>query len=124
MRTRQFAGEGRDVLAVATVSLGRTARVGFRGRKSQTKSLSLARSLLVPVACVDRRLMATGNDDHRCLSGLPYLIFIRLCGWLVPFGRSTAFKDIELLVLRHEVRTAPCQSPAPAGLGRPRSSPR
>jgi hypothetical protein len=24
-------------------------------------------------------------------------------GWLVPFGRSTTFKDIELLVLRHEV---------------------
>jgi hypothetical protein len=34
---------------------------------------------------------------------LPYLIFVRLCGWLVPFGRSTTFKDIELLVLRHEV---------------------
>ncbi len=31
------------------------------------------------------------------------LIFIRLCGWLVLLGRSTASKDIELLVLRHEV---------------------
>jgi putative transposase len=34
---------------------------------------------------------------------LLYLIFIRLCGWLDLLGRSTASKDIELLVLRHEV---------------------
>jgi putative transposase len=33
---------------------------------------------------------------------LLYLIFIRLCGWLVLVGRATASKDIELLVLRHE----------------------
>jgi putative transposase len=32
-----------------------------------------------------------------------YLIFVRLGGWLVLLGRSTASKDIELLVLRHEV---------------------
>jgi putative transposase len=34
---------------------------------------------------------------------LLYLIFIRLCGWLVLPGRSAASKDAELLVLRHEV---------------------
>ena len=33
---------------------------------------------------------------------LLYLIFVRLCGWLVILGRSTASKDAELLVLRHE----------------------
>jgi hypothetical protein len=34
---------------------------------------------------------------------LLYLTFVRLCGWLVPLGRSSASKDAEILVLRHEV---------------------
>ncbi|MCM3920495.1 integrase core domain-containing protein [Frankia sp. AiPs1] len=34
---------------------------------------------------------------------LLYLIFVRVCGWLVLLSRSSASKDIELLVLRHEV---------------------
>jgi hypothetical protein len=34
---------------------------------------------------------------------LLYLIFVRLCAWLVLPGRSSASKDTELLVLRHEV---------------------
>jgi len=34
---------------------------------------------------------------------LLYLIFVRLCGWLVLLGRPSASKDAELLVLRHEV---------------------
>jgi hypothetical protein len=34
---------------------------------------------------------------------LLYLIFVRLGGWLILLNRSTAPKDIELLVLRHEV---------------------
>ena len=32
-----------------------------------------------------------------------YLIFIRVCGWLVLLGGSSASKNAELLVLRHEV---------------------
>jgi hypothetical protein len=34
---------------------------------------------------------------------LLYLIFVRLGGWLVLLSRSTASKDLELLVLQHEV---------------------
>ena len=34
---------------------------------------------------------------------LLYLIFIRLCGSLILLSRSSASKDAELLVLRHEV---------------------
>ena len=32
-----------------------------------------------------------------------YLILVRLCGWLALLERSSASKDAELLVLRHEV---------------------
>jgi hypothetical protein len=34
---------------------------------------------------------------------LLYLVFVRLCGWLVLLGGSSASKNAELLVLRHEV---------------------
>ena len=34
---------------------------------------------------------------------LPYLIMIRVFGWLLPLGRGQASKDAEIMVLRHEV---------------------
>jgi hypothetical protein len=44
---------------------------------------------------------------------LLYLIFIRLCGWLVLLGRSSASKNAELLVLRHEVAVLRRTKPRP-----------
>jgi putative transposase len=42
-----------------------------------------------------------------------YLIFVRICGWLVLLGRSSASKDAELLVLRHEIAVLRRANPRP-----------
>jgi putative transposase len=44
---------------------------------------------------------------------LLYLIFVRVCGWLVLLGRSSASKNAELLVLRHEVAILRRANPQP-----------
>jgi transposase InsO family protein len=44
---------------------------------------------------------------------LLYLIFVRLVGWLALLARSTAAKDVELLVLRQEVAVLRRANPKP-----------
>jgi putative transposase len=44
---------------------------------------------------------------------LLYLIFIRLSGWLILLGRSSASKNAELLALRHEVAVLRRAAPRP-----------
>ena len=44
---------------------------------------------------------------------LLYLIFVRVCDWLILLGRSSASKDVELLVLRHEVAVLRRTNPRP-----------
>jgi hypothetical protein len=44
---------------------------------------------------------------------LLYLVFVRLCSWLVLLGRSSASKNAELLVLRHEVAVLRRAHPQP-----------
>jgi putative transposase len=45
---------------------------------------------------------------------LLYLIFARLCSWLVLLGRSPASKNAELLVLRHEIAVLRRTNPRPS----------
>jgi putative transposase len=44
---------------------------------------------------------------------LVYLIFDRLLGWLLLLGRPWTSKDVELLVLRHEVAVLRRTNPKP-----------
>jgi hypothetical protein len=44
---------------------------------------------------------------------LVYLIFSRLIDWLKLLGRASSSKDIELLVLRHEVAVLRRTNPTP-----------
>jgi putative transposase len=45
--------------------------------------------------------------------GVKSLILVRLCGWLVLLSRSPTSKDVELLMLRHEVAVLRRTNPRP-----------
>jgi putative transposase len=47
---------------------------------------------------------------------LVYLFIVRMLGWLALLAGSDAAKDLEILVLRHEVAAAAGRPPG-AGLG-------
>jgi putative transposase len=44
---------------------------------------------------------------------LLYLIFSRVLGWLMLLGRASSSKDLELLILRHEVAVLRRTNPTP-----------
>jgi len=48
---------------------------------------------------------------------LIYLIFCRFLNCLLLLGRTSSSKDVELLVLRHEVAVLRRTNPSPAGTG-------
>jgi hypothetical protein len=72
-----------------------------------------SRSQLEPVICGDRQ---PGTIAGVSL-GLLYLIFDRLLDWLTLRGRTSSSKDIELLVLRHEVAVLRRTNPRPRLMG-------
>ena len=51
--------------------------------------------------------------SRRAYLSLLYLIFIRVCGWLVLLGRSPTSMEAGLLVLRHEVAVLRRTRPRP-----------
>jgi putative transposase len=68
-----------------------------------------SRSRLQPVTCGDD-VPCFGHDQGRRLL---YLILLGLLGWLTLLGRASSSKDVELLVLRHEVAVLRRATPRP-----------
>ena len=62
-------------------------------------------------------MVASARHDLRVSLRLVYLIFLQVLGLILLMGRTSAAKDVELLVLRHEVAVvkAPIQLPARLG---------
>ena len=106
---------GLDVLAKtgqAGAAIPQEVPAGFRSRPQ-------------PVTCDDRRVGFQKSAWARDLQGsaagmiaamalrLLYLILNRLLSWLMLLGRASSAKDVELLVLRHEVAVLRRTNPKP-----------
>jgi hypothetical protein len=61
----------------------------------------------------DQRARPSGHDQALCRCACLYLIFLRLWNLLLLLGRSSASKDGELLVLRHDVAVLRTAHPQP-----------
>jgi len=79
------------------------------GHLSGSRTLWGSRSRPVPVTCGDRQPGMIAEVSLRLL----YLIFSRLLSWLTLLPRALSAKDIELLVLRHEVAVLRRANPQP-----------
>ena len=75
-----------------------------------------SRSRPEPVTWDDRRAHVAGMITAVSLR-LLYLILMGLLSWLTLLGRAISSKDIELLVLRHEVAVLRRTIPSPAWTG-------
>jgi len=72
------------------------------GARRGTVGLWGSRTRHTLLASGDLQLPAVGHDRHVSLR-LVYLIFQQVLGLILLMARSASAKDVELLVLRHEV---------------------
>ncbi|RKR86663.1 homeodomain-containing protein [Micromonospora pisi] len=73
---------------------------------SETLSPALTWSDVLPCG-------GTGDDRYLVSPRLLYLVFCRITGWLALLTRTTAAKNVEILVLRHENAILRRRNPAP-----------